>query len=232
MRVHSFEHVPFEGLASIGDWMAARGHSVSHTRWFAGESPPDPARVDALVVMGGPMSVNDEAEHPWLVPEKRFLAKALERGTPVLGVCLGSQLLADAAGSRVFPNAEREIGWFPVERVIGADASPVAAALPDRATVFHWHGETFDPPAGARILARSEGCALQAFELGPALGLQFHLETTEASAAALIRHCADEIVPGRYIQSAEEMLTKPERFARIHTVMADVLEAWLAPHAA
>jgi GMP synthase-like glutamine amidotransferase len=180
-------------------------------------------RVDLLVVMGGPMSVNDEKAFAWLVPEKQFIRDAMETGKPVLGVCLGAQLIASALGARVYPNHCKEIGWFPVQGVPPAGES--IFRFPPSAEVFHWHGETFDLPAGAIRLARSEGCENQAIQIGPSvIGLQFHLETTPESARDLISHCRDELNPSQYVQTEAEILSvDPENYRSINQLMGDVL---------
>jgi GMP synthase-like glutamine amidotransferase len=213
VRVHTLQHVPFEGLAALAPALRAAGHEIATTRLYAGERLPDPDAFDWLVVLGGPMSVNDESRFAWLGPEKRLIERSLASGRAVLGICLGAQLLAAALGARVVRNAEREIGWFPVERVAGAESSRYGRALPPRALAFHWHGETFDLPAGAVHLARSAACEHQAFAYGErALGLQFHLETTAETAAALIEHCDEDLTPGPYVQPAKAILGDPARF--------------------
>ncbi len=157
MRVHVFQHVPFEGLGAIEPWLAARNAQITWSRFFADAAIPSVRDYEWLIVMGGPMSVNDEAKLPWLRDEKRAIVAAIDAGKTVLGVCLGAQLIANACGAAVTANREREIGWWPIERVAGADAHPIGRAFPARADVFHWHGETFELPRGAVQLARSEG---------------------------------------------------------------------------
>jgi len=223
MRAHYLQHVPFEGLGSIAPWLEAAEAEVTRTRLFTGEPLPDLAALDLLVVMGGPMSVNDEATLPWLVAEKRFIRTALEGGIPVLGVCLGAQLIAAAVGARVYTNREKEIGWFPVTAVPSTD--PSVFRFPPSLEVFHWHGETFDLPGGAVHLARSRACEHQAFQLGPsAIGLQCHLETTSASVRELASHCRAELVPSPFVQGEAEILAAPaERYAAMNAVMGEIL---------
>jgi GMP synthase-like glutamine amidotransferase len=203
-------------------WLATAGFEVGCTRLFAGEALPSPDAVDLLVIMGGPMSVNDEAEFPWLVEEKAFIRRVVDAGTPVLGVCLGAQLIAGVLGARVYPNGEKEIGWFPVQ---GVSADDTAFQFPSSIEVFHWHGETFDLPEGAVRLAGSTACENQAFQVGRSvIGLQFHLETTPESAAALAANCRDELVPGSYIETEEEILAAgPGIYAAINALAADLL---------
>jgi GMP synthase-like glutamine amidotransferase len=226
VRVRVFQHVPFEGLAAIEPWLRARGAEIATTRFFAGDPLPPIESYDWLVAMGGPMSVNDEATLPWLGDEKRAVAAAIAAGKTVLGVCLGAQLVACALGAKVRANREREVGWHEIERVASAADHPLARALPPRALVFHWHGETFEIPPGAVHLARSAGCEAQAFAFGPrVLALQFHVDTTPDGVAALAEHCPEDLRPGRFVESREAMLGDPTRFARVHALLGDLLGA-------
>ena len=226
-QIQVLQHVPFEGLGSIAAWLAAQRADVGITRLFAGDPVPRADRTGALIALGGPMSVNDEDALPWLRPEKQLVRDTVARGTPVLGVCLGAQLIASALGARVYRGAAREIGWFPVYGVPGVTPS---FQLPSETLVFHWHGETFDLPAGAVRLAGSTACANQAFQVGRnVVALQFHLETTPAGVEALVEHCRDELVPGLYVQSERELRAAPaESYAAINRLMRDLL-AYLLP---
>lgn len=226
LRLHYFQHVPFEGLGSIADWCRGRQIPVSATRFYAGDTVPGIDAYDFLVVMGGPMSVNDKLQYPWLDEERRHIAAAVDGGKTVLGICLGAQLIADAAGAAVYPNEQKEIGWFPVTRAAAAPPDgPLAGILPVRVLAFHWHGETFDLPAGAIHLASSPACAHQAFALNDrVIGLQFHLETTRDSATALIGNCGTDITDDPFVQSASEMLADENRFADINRTMARLLD--------
>src|SRR5262245_3105949 len=226
LRVHALLHVPFEGLGSIAAWLEGRRADLGATRLFdAGARLPHPDDLDWLIVMGGPMSVNDELIHPWLVSEKRLIAEAIAASKTVLGICLGAQLVASALGAKVARNPEREIGWFPVEPTWEASRSAFASIFASPAEVFHWHGETFELPAGATLLARSAACAHQAFSVGErVLGLQFHLETTAESARALVAHCPGDLAPAGWVQSEREILGDEARFARINRAMSAVLD--------
>jgi GMP synthase-like glutamine amidotransferase len=225
MRVHCLQHVPFEGLGSIDAWLQSRAAQLSVTRLFEEVRFPGPRDFDWLIILGGPMSVHDESAHPWLVPEKRFIAEAIASSRTVLGVCLGAQLIASSLGARVLPNPEREIGWFPIEPVAAASESPFSPIFQGPMEVFHWHGETFELPPGATRLARSTACERQAFSIGArVLALQFHLETNPASARALVESCPGDLAPGPWVQSESEILRGQESFSRINRAMRGVLD--------
>ena len=222
MKVQVLQHVPFEGPGSMSGWLAARRADVGITRLFAGDPLPSAGEIDGLIAMGGPMSVNDEDKFGWLRPEKQLVRDAVACGIPVLGVCLGAQLMASALGARVYPGLVKEIGWFPIRGI--PNAAP-AFEFPAEHLAFHWHGETFDLPPCAVRLASSAGCDNQAFQVGRrALALQFHLETTPAAAEALVENCRDELVQGPYVQTESELLSAPaEHYAAVNRLMEDVL---------
>jgi GMP synthase-like glutamine amidotransferase len=227
MRIHYLQHVPFEDPAGIFDWAATRGHTMSGTRLFDQHALPRPDSFDLLVVMGGPMGVSDVDEHPWLADEKRFLAAAFDAGAKAVGICLGAQLLAEALGARVYRHTCKEIGWFDVQRTPASAWCPLFDGLPEHFTAFHWHGDTFDLPAGAIHLAASAACASQAFSYeGRVIGLQFHLESTLESIARLCAHCSEELAAGPYIQSADAMFAAAERgCAATAPLMGRILDA-------
>lgn len=237
MRARILQHVPFEGPGRIEPWFRHAGYEVDIIHLYDDDPVPaegaagDPLETDFLVVMGGPMSVNDEDVYPWLRDEKAFIRRCIEAGRPVLGVCLGAQLIASAMGARVYPNEHREIGWFPVQAVpvpddrLPGDLGRIPFRFPPAIEVFHWHGDTFELPAGSVLLAESPGCRNQAFQLGrSAVGLQFHLEMTPEGVDAITKHCADEISPGPWVQTAEEMRSLPPgRYERVDAVLDQLL---------
>jgi GMP synthase-like glutamine amidotransferase len=222
MKIHVLQHVPFEGLGSIAAWIEARRAKIAYTKFFENHDLPDPDSIDMLIILGGPMSVNDEDTLPWLVREKQFVRDAIARRIPILGICLGAQIIASAMGARVHQNPLKEIGWFPVRAV---PAPPGTLRLPQECMAFHWHGETLDLPAGAVHLAKSDACENQAFQLNRnVLGFQFHLETTLHSASALLENCAQEIVAGPFIQSDMELRSVPlSLYQEINARMNNVL---------
>ncbi len=205
MNVHILQHVAFEGPGCILDWLHERNATVQYVHLYASDPLPSPEQVDLLIVMGGPMSVNEEDVHPWLVGEKRFIQTVIALGRPVLGICLGAQLIANALGAPVYVGQQKEIGWFPLfAEPSDADVFP----FPTTVMALHWHGETFDLPKGAIRIARSAVCENQAFQFGKkTIGLQFHLEATPETVAGMIEKCGDELVQGDFIQDAETIQT-------------------------
>jgi GMP synthase-like glutamine amidotransferase len=177
MRVLAFHHVPFEGLGLLELALRTRGVSIDYVDAYRpGVVIPPAIDSDALIFLGGPMSVNDDL--PYLRREMELIREAVARRQPVLGICLGAQLIARALGAKVFSNPHKEIGWFDVRFTPDAGSDPLFGGL-SQETVFHWHGETFDLPPGAELLASSDLCRNQAFRIKPNVyGLQFHLEVT------------------------------------------------------
>ena len=225
MRAHVFQHVPFEGLGHLEPVLRRAGFDIAFTRFYENAGCPDLGAVDFLIVLGGPMSANDEAALPWLAAEKEFIRRFLATGKPLLGICLGAQLLASALGARVAPNREKEIGWFPVAGL--PHRHPTAFRFPESADAFHWHGETFELPPGAVHLARSRACEHQAFQIGSAIGLQFHLETTPATVRALVAHARRELVPAPFVQTEAELLAAPpEKYLALHRLLERLLARW------
>jgi len=207
---HILQHVAFEGPGSIRTWLDQQGFRITTTHLYQDETLPDINQIDFLIIMGGPMSVNDEADYPWLAKEKQFIRRAVDMQLPVLGICLGAQLIAAAFGARVYANHCKEIGWFPVRPIANKNGCFV---FPDKSMVFHWHGETFDLPDNAVLLASSNACTHQAFQIGScAIGLQFHLETTAESVAAMVDNCRHELVNGDYIQNEQDMLAAAPQY--------------------
>jgi GMP synthase (glutamine-hydrolysing) len=225
MNIHYLQHVPFEGPGSIEDWARRRGHSLSAIRLFQQAEFPKPADVGGLVVMGGPMSVDEEGRFAWLTAEKKFLASCIDLAKPILGICLGSQLLAEVLGAAVYPNRHREIGWFPIELTPDACQSPFFENCPRQLQVFHWHGDTYDLPLGSTLLATSEACHNQAFVHGrTVLGLQFHLEVSPQSISSLVENCASDLTGGKYVQRKSRLSGKAADIETANGVMTRVLD--------
>ena len=198
------QHTPTEGLERVATLLAARGIGVETIAVYDGAPVPDDVAADRpLIVMGGPMGVGDAGnpKFPFLPQEIALLRKLLARQAPVLGICLGSQLLAAAAGARVYPNMRpgtdgkpapaREVGWGAID--LHNVNEPALAGLPAQPLVLHWHGDTYDLPPGAVHLASTPVCRHQAFRIGRAFGLQFHPELERETIAVWVREDADYV---------------------------------------
>jgi GMP synthase-like glutamine amidotransferase len=180
MRALVLQHVAIEGPGTLASYLETRGWTLTTVALYEGARLPEDAQeYQAVIVMGGPMGVYDEAEYPFLRDEHHFLTCMLAQGVPLLGICLGSQLLAKALGARVYRNPQKEIGWYTVDLTPAGAADPLFAGLTSPVPVFQWHGDAFDLPAGATPLASSPLCTHQAFRYGDRVyGLLFHLELT------------------------------------------------------
>ena len=179
MRVLVLQHIACEHPGVFSEVMRERGAEPVAVEVDEGEPLPDWRRFDAVLAMGGPMGAGDDADHPWLAPERELVRAAVEAGRPFLGVCLGVQLLAAALGARVYAAERPEVGMLEVELTAEGRDDPLFAGLDDRFVSLQWHGDTFDLPAGATRLATSPLIANQAFRAGEcAYGVQFHLEVT------------------------------------------------------
>lgn len=207
MIIHCIQHVEFETPGWIEDWAVERGHSLEVIRLWNGDLLPHPADVDFLIVLGGPMSANDEDSIPFLKAELHFLLRYVQRGHPLLGICLGAQLLARVLGARVYANKQKEIGWFDVRSTTAGKAFFPAEFVP-----FHWHGDTFELPSQATLLASSSRCENQAFKVGDKqIGLQFHIEANETLVNNMILHGSDELINIPGIQLPEELRLQLDR---------------------
>lgn len=229
MKIQYFQHVPFEGPAGIRLWADQSGQELAATRLFKDEPLPDIEKTDALVIIGGPMSVHDENQFPWLQREKAFIRECIKREKKVLGICLGAQLIADVLGAKVVPMIQKEIGWFPLRWTEEAINHPIFNGMPRQQTVLHWHGDRFDIPDGARHLATSKACDTQAFLYKDhVLGLQFHLEMAKISLEALIDNSEQELksAGGPWVQEPEKMIAEGH-FRENQIVMNKLLDRFL-----
>lgn len=187
MRVLSLVHGTNARSGIFGEAVRAGGHELHERSYALGAPPTDPLEgYDAVMVFGGSMNVHEVEDHPWISEEQRTLERLIDVGVPLLGVCLGSQLVASVAGAQVNRAPEPEIGWYDVETTPEARDDPVFSGLPDRFRAFQWHSYQFEFPPGAVLLAHSPVC-LQAFRLGEAVwGTQFHAEVTKEILASWI----------------------------------------------
>jgi GMP synthase (glutamine-hydrolysing) len=213
MKVLVIQHIACEPPGVYEDVLRDRGAAIERVELDEGDPLPDWQRFDAVIAMGGPMGAADDEELPWLAGEKRLIRDAVHAGTPFWGVCLGAQLLAASLGGRVYSGQAPEVGVLPVTLTPEARDDPVFAEAPHALPTLQWHGDTFDLPAGAQLLATSPAYTNQAFRWGQAAyGLQFHLEVSTEMAAEWAE------VPA-YAQALERVLG-PRSFERLNDELA------------
>ena len=179
MRALILTHHPSEGPGNIGAFLSSRGVFCETIPLCDGEKiPSDALEFDAIISMGGPMNVYEEDKYPFLRDETNLLKRALALKIPILGVCLGSQMIAKAAGARVIGSPEKEVGWFKINLTDLGRSDRLFLGTPTEFEVFQWHGDMFEIPIGGGLLASSQLCPHQALRIGSGYGLQFHVEVT------------------------------------------------------
>lgn len=230
MRVLVLQHISCEPPGAYEDVLLERGAMIHRVELDEGEPLPGLDGFDAVVAMGGPMSVNDDGEHPWLVAEKRLIAEAVETSVPFWGACLGVQLLASALGARVYAGPAPEVGMLPVRLTPHGRSDPVFGALPHEFLTLQWHGDTFDLPQDAVLLAGSDSYPHQAFRVGRAYGVQFHLEVSVAMAQEWAKVPAygeylDRVLGPRSLPGVIEDVARHESEVRDHARM--MFERWI-----
>ncbi|MCE9545116.1 MAG: gamma-glutamyl-gamma-aminobutyrate hydrolase family protein [Planctomycetia bacterium] len=220
--IAAFRQVEHEGLGTLAEIFAAAGFECRYYDMFA--APPtrfDPAEHSGLVVLGGPMNVDETNRYPHLALQRQFIQQALDAELPVLGICLGAQLLASTLGAEVRPRPTKEIGWYTVDTSAAAADDRLFRHLGSQPTVFQWHGDGFTLPAGAVSLASSPLCPQQAFRYGQsAYALQFHLEVTETMVERWLTepgNCA-EVSGLSYINAEEIRHRLPDELPPMHAL--------------
>lgn len=216
------KHIDIEGPGTFGAFLDRKNIPYRILDLGAKETlPEDPAVFKAIVVLGGPMNVDEEDKYPFLKAENEFIKKTLQRKIPYLGICLGSQLLAKASGARVVRSPVKEIGWYHIELTAEGRQDPLFLGFDVKEPVYHWHGDMFEIPAQGRLLATAQGCPHQALKVGPnAYGLQFHVEVTDVSIKEWCdEYCANDL-PGRP-EHAASMLADYARYKQAFLRQAD-----------
>ena len=228
-RALIIQHLACEGPVRLRPLLERRGFAIDICHAFDGQTIPTTLTHDLLVVMGGSMGVGDigDAKYPFLAAEAALLRSALNRNQPVLGICLGAQLLAHAAGARVQPNRRdgvvvREVGWAPVD-FIGFLQRPELSGINARETMLHWHGDTFDIPPGATHLASTPNCANQLFRLPRQVGIQFHPEIDEQTISEWVRLDAEYVALANGPEGQAQVLADTRRFIEQHHQVGDRL---------
>lgn len=235
-RVHYLQHVDFEGLGYIQRWLLENKLEYTATKFYEpGAVLPDPADIDILIIMGGPMSIYDENRYVWLKSEKVFIKNCIAAGKKVLGICLGAQLIADVLGAAVHKAMYKEIGWFPVRPAADSASKDrtgqlLTALFSDHPTVFHWHGDQFELPGGAADLLNSVANGHQAFTLNESvIGLQFHLEVTEQSLERMLEKGGSELGGSEpYVQAEERIRSGSSYINHCNRLMQQLLNSWIS----
>lgn len=223
MRIHCVLHASFEGPAAIKDWAQAKGLEMTTTRTYAGEQLAGTNEFDFLLVMGGPQSPLEMEKYPFLQDEIELVSRAIADQKVILGICLGSQIIAEALGAPTQRSPQKEIGVFPVVLTEAGRVDPLFKNFPNKFSAFHWHNDMPGIPNGAVLLAKSLGCPHQAFRYGERIyGLEFHLEPTRESAKELIENCPGDLEPSTYTQTENEILSAD--FGTINRKMETILE--------
>jgi len=201
MHIHFIQHVAFEYPGSIIDWATENNHTTAFTKVFEEAVFPLPAQYDMLVILGGPMGVYEEDIYPWMADEKHCIKAAIAAKKKVLGVCLGSQFIANVLGEEVYPHTLKEIGWWPVQKVT---EHALTEGLPVEFITFHWHGDTFKLPGGAVQLFRTAQCGQQGYIYSNHVaGLQFHMEVKQDLLDGMTEHESKELTGEGYVQTAQ-----------------------------
>lgn len=228
MNIHVIQHAKYEGPGHIIQWAEDRNISLNVVSMYKRQPLPDPAYGDGIIFLGGPMNVYDNHRYSWLNREKKFLNSAIAYKKPIVGICLGAQMLANALGGRVFENEKKEIGWFPVRFSNTMSQFDFMEREEKELVAFHWHQETFDLPMKSDLLAESDACKNQAFIANDCwLGLQFHLETTRQNLQEMIRNGKDQLDDGEneFVQTEEELLNvSDETYDKMHALLYKMLD--------
>lgn len=229
MKAHCLMNIGFEGPGYVSDWIDQHGFSMQVWKLFENPTMPEVEDVDLLLVMGGPMNIYEENEYPYLAEEKQLIHTCILEHKFVLGICLGAQLIAHVLGEKVFKNREKEIGWFPMHPHGKRDDHKLRPVFPETFIPFHWHGETFGLPAGAKLLGSSAVCRNQGFLYGDhVLALQFHLEITPQMVDDLLQHAADDLTQGEYVQSVRAIREGLENGPENRAILFNLLDRFTA----
>ncbi len=221
MNIHILQHAEWETIGQLGNWFSKKGISYSITHLYKGESLPK-GKIDFLIVMGGPMSIFDDEKLTWLKEERKFIKQTIDSDAKVLGICLGSQFIADALGAKVFPGKEKEIGFFNIKKV---NSHSITSKLPNKFEVFHWHGDTFETPENALNLFSSSPTKNQGFIYDDrVIALQFHLEVGTKEIKGFVKNGEEELSPSEYVQSKNEILNQNFNFDKPNSYLFYILD--------
>jgi GMP synthase (glutamine-hydrolysing) len=219
-------HADFEMPGIIETWAKRNHFSESFCRPFVGDKVPDPASFDLLIVMGGPQSYLNVQQAPYLKEEVKLIQKTLERGMPILGFCLGAQLIGEALGVKTERSPNKEVGVFPIKLSDEGLKDPILKMLPSEFLVIHWHNDMPGLTVDAKVLASSEGCPRQIVRYLPNVyGFQCHLEQMKSNIEAMIENCPEDLSEGRFVQSKDVLLAND--YTSINKTMESILNSFI-----
>ncbi len=227
MKIHILHHDPIDFAPdNITLWSQEKGYRINETFLCNQEKLPSLETFDWLIIMGGSQHAWDEEKHPWLIPEKAFIAESVHRKKTILGICFGTQLLAEVLGGEVYPNPDQEIGWFDVSLTTEGEESFLFRNVPQSFISFHWHSDHYSLPPGCTCLARTEPTPNQAFvcKNRPLVGLQFHPEITRAMADGYAKKYGHRWRKGKFVPGRETVLKQTETIPDTYWLMAAILD--------
>ena len=224
MNIHILQHAEWETIGQLDRWFYENGLSYSTTHLYKGEKLPK-TKIDFLIIMGGPMGIFDDENYYWLKEERELIKQTVNSKAKVLGICLGSQFIADSLGAKVFPGKEKEIGFFDIKKVTN---HPITNSLPNEFEVFHWHGDTFETPKNAINLFESELTENQGFIYdNRVVALQFHLEVGMKEIESFVENGINELIPSTYVQHKNEILNQNFNFDKSNSYLFNILDSIL-----
>jgi GMP synthase (glutamine-hydrolysing) len=225
MNIHIIQHALFENEGIITEWALKKKHRLSYTHIYKNEIFPKISNIDFLIILGGAMGAYEEYLYPWLKTEKKYIEDAIKSNKIVLGICLGAQLIANVLGAKVFPHKNKEIGWWNISSTLSSKQNKFFNAFPESYTAFHWHGDTFDLPQSATLMASSGATTNQAFVYGNnVVGLQFHFEITESLLKSFLRDGEAELKKSIYVQTPDEITAGFHHLKQSNRLMMDLLQ--------
>jgi GMP synthase-like glutamine amidotransferase len=228
MIIQVFQHVPFEHPGTIVDWAKEHQHQINYTLFYEKHTLPKPDSFDLLIILGGPMSVNDTENHKWLTKEIEFIQTCIQKKKKIIGICLGSQLLAKSLGAAIHKNNLKEIGFFPLTKTFSGSKNKLAQTLPDTWPMYHWHGETFDIPEHCQNLYSSKACKHQMFMHGDhCIGMQFHPEVNHELLKAMLENGEKELNERLYVQNKTAILNHPFDYKKQKEIFFQLLQNFI-----
>ncbi|MFA1820168.1 type 1 glutamine amidotransferase [Virgibacillus oceani] len=228
MRIHALINYSIADLGMINNWAVEKGHIVTTTEVYENNQFPNMDKFDLLIILGGIVGAYEEDEHPWLKDEKKFIREAIESNKAILGICLGSQLIAEVLGGKVYPHEQTVIGWWPIRFLKEVENIPLFSGLKRELTLFQYHGDTFQLPEKSQDivrLAENDATKNQAYIFKDrVVGLQFHPEFSEEKLHEIVSLHGHEIHPGPYTQLAKDFLGQLDHLNEAKTFLFTLLD--------